>query len=1086
MLSLASHVCSPFRDFKRLTVFARNVLSPLALVVFCLWLSQAAPVKADDGIKPTLKIGVLSFRSVEATQKRWQPLADYLNEQLPQYHFQLSILFYEEMNRVFAEAGIDYIFTNPQHFTELNNNNQLTPMLTLMPLAEGIPVTQFGGVIFTRAARNDINDLADVSRHKVAATFRQSFGGYLMQRWEVYKQGYDIKHTVFTGMPHDNVVKTVLSGSADVGFVRTGVLEAMVREGQLKWSDIKLINPIVPSRFPQVHSTALYPEWPFASMPHTSDDLSKRIAMALLQIAPDSNVAKQGQFYGFTPPGNYAPIEAVMLRLDVLPRQDIHLRDIYQRYPYTVLTGLIGFILLISLLAGYLVYSNRRLSHTSKERDQLNQSLQNLNADLEKSVRERTLALHESEQRFRHMFENHASPMLLIAPESGEIIDANLAAAEFYGYDANQLKAMNIHQINALPKEQIATERESAQQEARNYFVFPHMLANGEVRQVEVHSSPITINGEVRLFSIVHDISERFKAEERLNLHDTALDYAANAIAITDQKGVIIWANKAYSSLTGYQSDEVMGRCLYHPEHAEPSDKELYQQIQEVVRQGEVWHGILLQSRKNGDNYYEEVTITPVRDKDGLIRNFVAVLQDITERKQTEQQIQNLAFFDPLTNLPNRRLLIDRLETLMAQTKRNQLHGALLFLDLDHFKVLNDTHGHQLGDKLLIEVANRIKNCLRVGDTVARFGGDEFVILLTDLDQHAVKAAQQASHVAEKIRQSLNQPYFLPTDLKGTQVEHYSSASIGITIFCDHEKPIDDLLKWTDMAMYQAKASGRNEVRLFDPEMQTQLDARALLEQDLRKAIELQQLELYYQPQVDKNRRILGAEALLRWHHPEHGLVSPSHFIPLAEETGLILNLGEWVLETACQQLAEWRHDPKLCLIQLAVNISAKQLRQANFVDQIKHLIKHYKINPLMLKLELTESMLLSNINDSIEKMRALRLLGIQFSMDDFGTGFSSLAYLKQLPLSQIKIDQSFIRDITVDDMDAVMVQAIMTLGQSFQMSVIAEGVETQSQFDLLREYKCESFQGYLFSKPQPLAEFKKQVFGEASAGLVA
>jgi len=775
-----------------------------------------------------------------------------------------------------------------------------------------------------------------------------------------------------------------------------------------------------------------------------------------------------------------------MLRLDVLPRQDIHLRDIYQRYPYTVLTGLIGFILLISLLAGYLVYSNRRLSHTSKERDQLNQSLQNLNADLEKSVRERTLALHESEQRFRHMFENHASPMLLIAPESGEIIDANLAAAEFYGYDANQLKAMNIHQINALPKEQIATERESAQQEARNYFVFPHMLANGEVRQVEVHSSPITINGEVRLFSIVHDISERFKAEERLNLHDTALDYAANAIAITDQKGVIIWANKAYSSLTGYQSDEVMGRCLYHPEHAEPSDKELYQQIQEVVRQGEVWHGILLQSRKNGDNYYEEVTITPVRDKDGLIRNFVAVLQDITERKQTEQQIQNLAFFDPLTNLPNRRLLIDRLETLMAQTKRNQLHGALLFLDLDHFKVLNDTHGHQLGDKLLIEVANRIKNCLRVGDTVARFGGDEFVILLTDLDQHAVKAAQQASHVAEKIRQSLNQPYFLPTDLKGTQVEHYSSASIGITIFCDHEKPIDDLLKWTDMAMYQAKASGRNEVRLFDPEMQTQLDARALLEQDLRKAIELQQLELYYQPQVDKNRRILGAEALLRWHHPEHGLVSPSHFIPLAEETGLILNLGEWVLETACQQLAEWRHDPKLCLIQLAVNISAKQLRQANFVDQIKHLIKHYKINPLMLKLELTESMLLSNINDSIEKMRALRLLGIQFSMDDFGTGFSSLAYLKQLPLSQIKIDQSFIRDITVDDMDAVMVQAIMTLGQSFQMSVIAEGVETQSQFDLLREYKCESFQGYLFSKPQPLAEFKKQVFGEASAGLVA
>jgi len=295
-------------------------------------------------------------------------------------------------------------------------------------------------------------------------------------------------------------------------------------------------------------------------------------------------------------------------------------------------------------------------------------------------------------------------------------------------------------------------------------------------------------------------------------------------------------------------------------------------------------------------------------------------------------------------------------------------------------------------------------------------------------------------------------------------------------LFQDHNKPLNDLLKWTDMAMYQAKASGRNDIRLFDPQMQIQLNERAELEQDLRQAISQQQLQLHYQSQVDSQGRILGAEALLRWQHPQRGMISPAQFIPLAEETGLILSLGDWVLETACQQLNEWRYDPKLCLIQLSVNISAKQLRQRDFVETVTRLVKRYEVNPLMLKLELTESVLMSNMDDSVNKMRALRLLGIQFSIDDFGTGYSSLAYLKLLPLSQIKIDQSFIRDIADDEMDAVMVQAIMTLGESFQMSVIAEGVETDQQFSLLRDYRCQFFQGYLFSKPLPLAEFKQKV----------
>lgn len=1045
----------------------------LALVLLP-FLSQAENTPHPEEAK-TFTVGVLAFRSLEQTQQRWQPLIDHLNQQIPQHSFQLKPLYYNHFTHAFKENSLDFVFTNPQHYILLQRQQPLHPLATLMPLAENQPVSQFGGVIFTRADREDINRIEDLRRQRIAATLDQSFGGFLMQKWEAHKRQTPLTDVVYTGMPHDLVVIKVLSGQADVGFVRTGVLESLVKTGDLRWQDIKVINPI-DSHFPQVHSTELYPEWPFAVMSNVNSELQHQIALALFNITADSAAAQAGDFFGFSPPRNYSQTEALMLRLDVIARDDFSWQDIIKRYPLSSLASISGFVLLLGLALLFVLLNNRRLKKLYFERDQLNQDLKHVNQNLEQLVDQRSAALQESEQRFYQMFANHASPMLLISPTNGAILDANKAAAEFYGYSIEHLKAMNIHQINTLPKEQVAAERERAYHEKRNYFIFPHRLASGEVRQVEVHSSPIVINDETCLFSIIHDITQRIKTEATLKLHNTALDHAANAVAITDQQGKIIWANKAYHSLTGYSPEEVVGKSLYHPDDAHPDDKALYQHIQQVVRQGEVWHGILEQERKNGDRYVEEATITPVRDEDQNLHNFVAVLQDITERKQAEQQIQSLAFFDPLTQLPNRRLLIDRLESVMAQTTRSKQHAALLFLDLDNFKVLNDSHGHQLGDKMLIEAAQRIKNCVRMGDTVARFGGDEFVVLLSGLDTEVVKAAQQARAAAEKIRAHLSEIYILEGVEPGTTVQHYSSASIGVSLFKDHEKSLDDLLKWTDMAMYQAKASGRNEVRLFDPEMQNELDQRAQLEQDLRQAVELGQLELHYQPQVDSRHRILGAEALLRWHHPQQGMISPGVFIPLAEESGLILQLGDWVLESACQQLGEWKHHPQLCLVQLSINVSAKQLRQLDFVDKVKELVRRYDINPLMLKLELTESVLMSQMDDSVAKMRALRLLGIQFSIDDFGTGYSSLAYLKSLPLNQIKIDQSFIRDLSEDEMDAVMVQAIMTLGENFQMSVIAEGVESLQQFERLRSYRCEFFQGYLFSKPVPLQDFKDAV----------
>jgi diguanylate cyclase (GGDEF)-like protein len=398
-----------------------------------------------------------------------------------------------------------------------------------------------------------------------------------------------------------------------------------------------------------------------------------------------------------------------------------------------------------------------------------------------------------------------------------------------------------------------------------------------------------------------------------------------------------------------------------------------------------------------------------------------------------------------------------------------------MFLDLDHFKKLNDIHGHDVGDLLLVEVARRISGCIREEDSAARLGGDEFVIMLEDLSGNMHEAASQAEAVAEKIRAAIARPYSLHRAAAngGAAIEHYCTSSIGVTLFCDRDDSVEELLRWTDMAMYQAKTAGRNVIRFFDPAMQAAVEARVSMEKDLRAALEIGQFRLYYQAQVNNSRRTQSAEALLRWMHPQQGLVAPMQFIPLAEETGLILPIGQWVLDTACAQLAEWRTDPAMRDLTLAVNVSAKQFRQADFVGQVKATVERHDINPLLLKLELTESTVLENAEDAIDKMRALKEYGVKLSLDDFGTGFSSLSHLKMLPLDQIKIDRSFVRDIATSNGDAVMVMTMVDLGMNFEVEVIAEGVETEEQFRLLQRYGCGSSQGYLFSRPVPLDQFE-------------
>ena len=549
-----------------------------------------------------------------------------------------------------------------------------------------------------------------------------------------------------------------------------------------------------------------------------------------------------------------------------------------------------------------------------------------------------------------------------------------------------------------------------------------------------------------------------------------------DAILITNSAGYIVSVNNAFAENTGYSAQEVIGKrpnILKSGRH----NKEFYTQLWGALLRDGVWEGEIWNRRKSGEAYPEWLRITAVKNKDQKTTHYVGMYRDAEILlHQDEKKMHQLAFYDGLTGLPNRGLFLDRFQAALPNSLRNNNWGAILFIDLDHFKTINDTLGHNFGDILLTEAAQRIQASVRKIDTVARLGGDEFVVLIEGVGGNSDDASRKAMLVAEKIRTELVKPYTLK------EAEHRSSCSIGIALFHGAEETIDTILQHADIAMYQAKNVGRNAVRFFDHSMQQDVIARAVLEKELHQAIEQGQLRLFYQIQVDRAQKPLGAEVLLRWVHPERGLIPPSEFIPIAEENGLILTMGQWVLETACAQINAWRGDPVLKRMQLAVNVSSKQFQQPDFVEKVVDTVERHAINPHLLKLELTESVVLKNIGDTIEKMRQLKYYGIELSLDDFGTGYSSLSYLKLLPLDQIKIDQAFVRDMTENRGDMVMIQTVVDLGINFELEVIAEGVETEMQFKLLSRYGCGFFQGYMFSKPIALDQFEVLIRKEPCA----
>jgi diguanylate cyclase (GGDEF)-like protein/PAS domain S-box-containing protein len=686
-------------------------------------------------------------------------------------------------------------------------------------------------------------------------------------------------------------------------------------------------------------------------------------------------------------------------------------------------------------------------------------------------------ALRLSEERYRLAFQTNFDSIDICSLEDGRFIDVNEAFLKNQGLKRDQVIGRTSLElglwVNPADRQKLVDEirRNSV---CRNLEV-PYRGANGSLRWGLMSVSPFEMHGVPCILSVTRDITDAKLAEERLaaaaealrvseeryrTVFQTSLDTISIA-RVHDMKFIDV--NQALLDTLGYERKEVIGKT--YDELGIFADDRDREAMKEMLRQNSGCRALEAQFRKkNQEIVWGEISASVVEIEG--VPCILSVTRDITAAKAAEKTIRSLAFYDPLTGLPNRRQLLERLHQPPAAFGQNGRSMALLLIDLDHFKTFNDTLGHQTGDLLLKEVARRVAASVHEGDTACRMGGDEFVVMIESLSGVAEEAAAQAKAIGEHILAAIDRPYLIEDR------EYLLTASIGITIFGDRRENTDDVLQQADIAMDQAKAEGRNTMRFFSPALQAAVNARAAMEVDLRQAIKANQFLLYYQAQVERGR-VTGVEALIRWNHPTRGLVMPNDFIPLAEESRLILPMGEWILETACAQIAAWARQKQTARLIVSVNISALQFRQPEFVEQVLSALARTGASPKNLRLELTESILVENIEEVIAKMTQLRLHGLRFSLDDFGTGYSSLAYLKRLPLDCLKIDRSFVRDILVDSSSGAIAQTIISLGRAMAMSVIAEGVETEEQRSFLAALGCHAFQGFLFSRPIPLEQFE-------------
>jgi diguanylate cyclase (GGDEF)-like protein/PAS domain S-box-containing protein len=894
-----------------------TALKNLILVLTWLLASQAMATGAgrpEVGLRerPDLRFGVLAFRPKPETLKRWQPIADYLAQQIPTHRVVLEAFDYPELEQAVREQRVDLVLTQPAHYVALSvQQNLYSPLATLVESEQGHALTSFGGVIVVKSQNENIRSLSDLKSKQIAASSRESLGGYLAQAFELSNVGIHIDDfDLVTTVQQDAAIHAVLLGRADAGFVRSGLIEQMALEGKISLADLKVIKTGETPAYPLSLSTRLYPQWALAAMPWLTPSVSRQIASAVLAMPQDGEVAKAAQISGFTIPGDYRSVDRLMRVLRIAPFDErVPLVVIWEDHRWLVVLTAVVVSLLTLWLIGFLIRNHR----------------------------------------------------------------------------------------------------------------------------------------------------QRQRAEARLRQAASVFQHASEGITITDPQGTILDVNEGFTRISGYQRDDVIGKNprLLRSGRQGP---EFYTAMWNALLSTDQWRGEIWNRRKNGEVYAQLLTISTVRDERGKIQHYIGLSYDITALKEQQQHLEHMAHYDSLTRLPNRVLLADRLDQALSRSKRTQSQIAVAYIDLDGFKTINDSYGHEVGDKLLIQLANRMKQALRDGDTLSRLGGDEFVAVLPDL---------QSSDVSVPVLERL-----LATAAQAVHIgecELRVSASIGVTYYPQTEEiDADQLLRQSDQAMYQAKVAGKNRYHIFDAVHDRAIRGRLESIERVRDALEHGEFVLHYQPKVNMRiGQVIGAEALIRWQHPERGLLSPAAFLPIIEDDDVITAVGDWVLDTALTQMEIWQAQG--VAMALSVNVASRQLQQPDFVDRLKYVLaRHPTVNPVRLELEVLETSALADLAHVSQVIQDCAHIGVKFALDDFGTGYSSLAYLKHLRASQIKIDQSFVRDMLNDPDDLAILQGVIGLATAFKLEVIAEGVETVTHGTLLLQMGCELAQGYGIARPMP------------------
>lgn len=736
----------------------------------------------------------------------------------------------------------------------------------------------------------------------------------------------------------------------------------------------------------------------------------------------------------------------------------------YRPYWRVIRTVLLAMILALLILLFWICTLRKMVQRKTAELREKN-----------KVLGRQAAALDEEKALLRAIFESSPDAMCL-KDRDGVYVECNAATLRVLGVARDAIigrTAKDVQFSDGMLQSILVNDRKVLESGEMMRREIRGPGSNGAASDFEIAQVPIRAsdNRTTGILCVARDISDRKRTERELRIAAVAFQ-SHDAIVVTDEKKTIQRVNLAFTRITGYLAEEVIGKS-FNILNAGLRNGNLYSAIWEVIAEKGVWQGSIWNKRKSGELYLEHLTVSSVEDEQGVVQHYVGMISDQTVENETRAFAERLTNFDSLTDLPNRTQLEERIGQALSVSDQSHRRGALILIDLDNFAVINTVHGHKVGDELLCHVAQRMRLMVPKGDTLARFSGDEFAVLSLGVGENPIRASEAVRSMARALGEALSQPYRV--DGVGAIL---CTVSIGVTLLSGRDTTIDTLLAEAELAMFKAKSAGKNAVRFFEPGMQKEVEERNVISNDLREALSRGDLVLHYQPQVDQTEIAVGAEALVRWTHPRRGVISPAHFIPIAEQSDLITLLGRWSLKTACRQLACWAVSPRTSGLTLAVNVSPWQFMQSDFEDSVFEELTAFGADPTRLKIEITENTVMENIGDAVFKLGRLKDQGISISLDDFGTGNSSLSYLTRLPLDQLKIDKSFVQRLPNNRDDALITQTVIGMAHGMGLEVVAEGVETRAQFEFLNYHSCDLFQGYLFAKPMPIAVFDDSVVG--------